>query len=189
VARRRRPGPRLSRHGAARGNEPRGNHEGGLAGAHRADLRHDVLVHRLHLCQTESDRIEPGGTAVTILGTTLGEWRAWDLTPRGLGAIAYLVVFGSILGYSAYAYALRHASATIVGTYAYVNPVIAVLLGWLLLQEPVTGRTFLSMVMIFSAVVWIHFSHKAGRAGQPEHGTAVRPSGRQAVDPSPEATT
>ena len=130
-----------------------------------------------------------GGTAVTILGTTLGEWRVWDLTPRGFGAIAYLVVFGSILGYSAYAYALRHASATIVGTYAYVNPVIAVLLGWLLLHEPVTGRTFLSMAMIFSAVVWIHFSHKAGTAGQPENETAVRPSGRQAVDPSPEATT
>lgn len=130
-----------------------------------------------------------GGTAVTILGTTLGEWSVWDLTPRGLGAIAYLVVFGSILGYSAYAYALRHASATIVGTYAYVNPVIAVLLGWLLLHEPVTGRTFLSMAMIFSAVVWIHFSHKAGTAAQPENAATVRSSGRQAADPTPEAST
>jgi drug/metabolite transporter (DMT)-like permease len=94
------------------------------------------------------------------------------------------VVFGSILGYSAYAYALRHASATIVGTYAYVNPVIAVLLGWLILHEPVTGRTFLSMAMIFSAVVWIHFSHKPQTAAE-----AVRPSRRPTVDPEPEATT
>jgi len=69
-------------------------------------------------------------------------------------------VFGSILGYSAYTYALRHASPTIVGTYAYVNPVIAVLLGWLILREPVTARTFVAMALIVGAVVWIQFSHK-----------------------------
>src|SRR5437867_4405495 len=89
-----------------------------------------------------------GGGAVALVGFALGEWSAWHLTPRGLGAIAYLVVFGSILGYSAYTYALRHASPTIVGTYAYVNPVIAVLLGWLILREPVTARTFVAMAMI-----------------------------------------
>jgi drug/metabolite transporter (DMT)-like permease len=90
------------------------------------------------------------------------------------------VVFGSIVGYSAYSYALRHASATIVGTYAYVNPVIAVLLGALLLHEPVGARTFIAMGMILVAVVWIQFSHK------------LRPSGRPAVSPSgpePEAST
>ncbi len=67
-----------------------------------------------------------GGAAVALVGTLLGEWPSWHLSTRGIGAIAYLVVFGSVLGYSAYSYALRHASATIVGTYAYVNPVIAV---------------------------------------------------------------
>jgi drug/metabolite transporter (DMT)-like permease len=75
------------------------------------------------------------------------------------------VIFGSVLGYSAYSYALRHASATIVGTYAYVNPVIAVLLGWLLLHEVVTGRTFIAMAMILGAVIWIQFSHKLRRSG------------------------
>jgi drug/metabolite transporter (DMT)-like permease len=101
-----------------------------------------------------------GGTTVALVGTALGEWARWHLTGRGVGAIAYLVVFGSVLGYSAYSYALRHASATIVGTYAYVNPVIAVLLGWLLLHEPVGPRTFIAMGMILVAVVWIQFSHK-----------------------------
>lgn len=101
-----------------------------------------------------------GGTAVALVGTLLGEWPRWHLSGRGAGAFAYLVVFGSVLGYSAYAYALRHASATIVGTYAYVNPVIAVLLGWLLLHELVTGRTFVAMAMILGAVIWIQFSHK-----------------------------
>ena len=109
-----------------------------------------------------------GGGAVTLLGTAVGEWSRWHLTPRGAGAIAYLVVFGSILGYSAYTYALRHASATIVGTYAYVNPVIAVLLGWLILHEPITPRTILAMALILAAVVWIQFSHDlpvVGRRG------------------------
>ena len=108
-----------------------------------------------------------GGAAIALVGTLLGEWGRWHLTPKGVGAIAYLVVFGSILGYSAYTYALRHASPTIVGTYAYVNPVIAVLLGWLILQEPVTARTFLAMALILGAVVWIQLSHKIGRTAGP----------------------
>jgi drug/metabolite transporter (DMT)-like permease len=138
-----------------------------------------------------------GGSAVALVGTLLGEWPAWHLSSRGIGAIAYLVVFGSVLGYSAYAYALRHASATIVGTYAYVNPVIAVLLGWLLLREPVHARTFVAMSMILTAVVWIQFSHKLRRADGLTGGRAVEndehgPSGRPTVRPSspePEAST
>ena len=122
-----------------------------------------------------------GGGAVALVGTFLGEWASWHLSPRGVGAIAYLVIFGSILGYSAYSYALRHASATIVGTYAYVNPVIAVLLGWLLLHEPVTSRTFIAMGTILVAVVWIQFSHKLRRS---DGLTAGRPS-----SPEPEAST
>jgi drug/metabolite transporter (DMT)-like permease len=114
-----------------------------------------------------------GGAAVALVGTALGEWPAWHLSPKGLGAIAYLVVFGSILGYSAYTYALRHASATIVGTYAYVNPVIAVLLGWLLLREPIAGRTLAAMALILGAVVWIQFSHKLRRTAHP---APVRPA-------------
>src|SRR3989475_622142 len=108
-----------------------------------------------------------GGGAVALLGTALGEWSRWHLTAKGAGSVAYLVVFGSILGYSAYTYALRHASPTIVGTYTYVNPVIAVLLGWLILGEPVTARTFLAMALIVGAVVWIQFSHKIGRTAAP----------------------
>jgi len=141
-----------------------------------------------------------GGGAVALLGTVLGEWPSWHLSARGIGAIAYLVIFGSIVGYSAYSYALRHASATIVGTYAYVNPVIAVLLGWLLLHEPVGPRTFIAMAMILAAVVWIQFSHRLRRTvGQsdgrtddvytvkPSDGPTVRQS--PTVRPEPEAST
>jgi len=137
-----------------------------------------------------------GGGAVALVGTMLGEWASWHLSTRGIGAIAYLVIFGSILGYSAYSYALRHASATIVGTYAYVNPVIAVLLGWLLLHEPVGSRTFIAMGMILVAVVWIQFSLKQRRIGgsadgRMENAPSIRPSDHPPIrpEPEPEATT
>src|SRR5207245_2078156 len=141
-----------------------------------------------------------GGGSVALVGTLLGEWPSWHLSARGIGAMAYLVIFGSILGYSAYSYALRHASATIVGTYAYVNPVIAVLLGWLLLHEPVGPRTFIAMAMILAAVVWIQFSHRLRRTvgqsdGRTDHAYTVKPSDgpsvRQSptVRPEPEAST
>jgi len=120
-----------------------------------------------------------GGTAVAIVGTALGEWASWHLSSRGMGAISY---------------ALRHASATIVGTYAYVNPVIAVLLGWLLLHEPVGSRTFIAMGMILVAVVWIQFSLKLRRADGRMGGSAETPrpisqAARPPVDPEPEAST
>ena len=100
-----------------------------------------------------------GGAVVSLLGLALGEGGRVQVTATGVEALIYLVIFGSLVGYSAYAYALKHAPATIVGTYAYVNPVIAVLLGWLLLKEPVTARTFVAMALILGAVVWIQFSH------------------------------
>ncbi len=99
-----------------------------------------------------------GGAVITLLGLILGEAGDWKFTANGLGALAYLIVFGSIVGYTAYAYALRHASATVVGTYAYVNPVVAVLLGWLILDEAITLRTILAMGLILGAVLMIQLS-------------------------------
>ena len=125
-----------------------------------------------------------GGSAVIVVGSVLGEWTRWHMSARGAGALAYLVIFGSIIGYSAYTYALRNASPTVVGTYAYVNPVIAVLLGWLILSEPVTPRTFLAMALTIGAVVWIQFSLKRRRTGGPADGrTESEPSGRPTAGP------
>ncbi|HVO36206.1 MAG TPA: EamA family transporter [Gemmatimonadales bacterium] len=107
------------------------------------------------------------GLVVTLLGLAAGEARTVRLTAPGLEALGYLVVFGSIIGYTAYAYALRHASATAVGTYAYVNPPIAVLLGRIFLGEPIGARTVVAMVLILGAVLWIQFSHEVP-APEPE---------------------
>lgn len=101
------------------------------------------------------------GLVVTLLGLAAGEARGVHPTAPGLEALGYLVVFGSIVGYTAYAYALRHASATAVGTYAYVNPPIAVLLGRIFLGEPIGARTVVAMVLILGAVLWIQFAHEA----------------------------
>jgi drug/metabolite transporter (DMT)-like permease len=113
-----------------------------------------------------------GGSVVALVGTALGEWGRWHLAGRGVLALGYLVMFGSIVGYSAYGYALRHAPATIVGTYAYVNPVIAVLLGWVFLREPITGRMVAAIGLTLAAVVWIQLSHKVRPAGHRPMATA-----------------
>jgi drug/metabolite transporter (DMT)-like permease len=101
-----------------------------------------------------------GGGLLIVLGLALGEGPAWHLEGTGLAAMAYLIVFGSIVGYTAYGYALGHASATVVGTYAYVNPVVAVALGWLVLAEPVTARTLAAMGLILGAVLWIQLASR-----------------------------
>ena len=126
-----------------------------------------------------------GGLVISLLGLALGEtgqWRAWRGSAEGLGALGYLVVFGSIVGFTSYAYALRHASATIVGTYAYVNPVVAVLLGWLILHERITGRTIGAMVLILGAVLMIQLGAgargKAGVSAQPAVDGARRQGAR-----------
>ena len=116
-----------------------------------------------------------GGAVITLLGLLLGEAGDWRLSAQGLGALAYLVVFGSIVGFTAYAYALRHSSPTIVGTYAYVNPVVAVLLGWMILNESVTLRTFAAMGLILGAVLMIQLAPR--RVSRPEPRPAPRGAG------------
>ena len=64
-----------------------------------------------------------------------------QIAPGAIWAFVYLVAFGSILTFTAYTYLMRNASPTVVGTAAYINPIVAVLLGWLFLDEPITART------------------------------------------------
>lgn len=75
---------------------------------------------------------------------------AWSL--RGAAAMLYLILFGSIVGYSAYLYALDRLPVSVVSIYTYVNPVVAVLLGWLFYREPFGAREGLAMAVIFLGV-------------------------------------
>jgi drug/metabolite transporter (DMT)-like permease len=96
-----------------------------------------------------------GGLALLVIAAIRRETPHGMLSRTGLLAMGYLIVFGSIVGYTAYAYALNHASATVVGTYAYINPVVTVLLGWLLLHEELGARKLLGMAVVLGAVLWV----------------------------------
>lgn len=110
------------------------------------------------------------GVVITSLGFALGEGPRFHLTTPGAGALVYLIVFGSLVGYSAYNYALTHASATVVGTYTYVNPAIAVLLGWALLNEQIDARVVAGMVIVLAAVVVTQLSWRPAFLRRPAAG-------------------
>ena len=76
-------------------------------------------------------------------------------TPRGVGAIVYLIIFGSIIGYSAYIYALDQLPVSIVSIYNYVNPIVALFLGWLFYREPIGMREIAAMLIIFAGVALV----------------------------------
>jgi drug/metabolite transporter (DMT)-like permease len=76
-------------------------------------------------------------------------------SPASIAALAYLVVFGSMLAYTAYGWLLRHAPISLVGTYAYVNPVVAVGLGTIFLHEEISPRTLLASAIVLGAVAMI----------------------------------
>jgi drug/metabolite transporter (DMT)-like permease len=99
-----------------------------------------------------------GGALLALLGGLNGEWAAFEpakVTAPALWAFAYLVTFGSIVAFMAYAYLLRNARPTVVSTYAFVNPIIAVLLGWWVVGEPVSGRVVVAGALILAALVAI----------------------------------
>jgi drug/metabolite transporter (DMT)-like permease len=99
-----------------------------------------------------------GGAVFAVIGLATGEAGRLDvaaITARSAGAVIYLAVFGSIVAFSAYSWLLRNTKPSVVSTYAYVNPFVAVLLGALLLGEPVTSGMFLAGALILGGVALI----------------------------------
>jgi drug/metabolite transporter (DMT)-like permease len=99
-----------------------------------------------------------GGIALWIVGFFSGEVHSLHLaavSTRSWLAIAYLVFCGSMMGFTAYVYILKTSTATRVATYAFVNPVVALLLGWLVVGEPITVRTILAAAVILAAVLLV----------------------------------
>jgi drug/metabolite transporter (DMT)-like permease len=92
---------------------------------------------------------------VAVVTGDLFRVRLDEITPASLAAIAYLVLVGSLIGYTAYVWLLRVAPISLVATYAFVNPVIAVFLGWLVLAEPLEPRTLVAGAIIVLAVAVI----------------------------------
>lgn len=96
-----------------------------------------------------------GGTVLFGAGLATGEAARWQWTLRGLGALAYLTVFGSCLAYTTYVWLLRHSTPDRLSTISYVNPVIALLLGWWVLDERLSGPRLAGMVVILLGVILV----------------------------------
>jgi drug/metabolite transporter (DMT)-like permease len=99
-----------------------------------------------------------GGLIVLVIGWMLGETNSFDfaaMSPRSMGAWLYLVIFGSFCAFSAYVWLLGNAPPKQIASYAFVNPVVAVLLGWWLADEVVTSRMLVAIVVLVVAVALI----------------------------------
>ena len=115
--------------------------------------------------------------ASSLLTGELGRVDVHAISGRSLLGLAYLIVFGSVVAFSAYTWLLERCSATLVATHTYVNPVIAVLLGWLFVSEPLTMRIVLATGLILSAVLLLKSASSRRPAAQCEElSGAPRPS-------------
>ena len=106
-----------------------------------------------------------GSVALGIVAVVLGEPATVDrsaISTESLVALAYLIVFGSIIALSAYVWLLGQASVASVSTYAFVNPVVALFLGWWWKEEPFGVGTAIASVLILAGVVMIHIARTAG---------------------------
>lgn len=104
-----------------------------------------------------------GGAMLSLVGALRGEFVAVSLgaiSPESWGAFVYLIVAGSLIGFSTFVWLMKHSAPARVATYAYVNPVVAVFLGWVILDEHITSRTLVACAIIVTAVAIIT-THKA----------------------------
>ncbi len=119
-----------------------------------------------------------GGAGLIVLSGFTGEWRRFDagsISLTSAAAWAYLVIFGSLVAFSAYTYILKVSTPAKVATYAYVNPIVAVFLGWLA-GEAVTARTVAGSIIIIAAVAFIT---------QARTGNARLPRMEETAEPEP----
>ncbi|HEX2980656.1 MAG TPA: EamA family transporter [Anaerolineaceae bacterium] len=99
-----------------------------------------------------------GGAGLLVLGLVTGEFQRIDInaiSTQSLLGVGYLIIFGSLVGFAAYTWLLRSAPTSLVSTYAYVNPVIAIVIGHFLAGEELTARTVISAAIILGSVILI----------------------------------
>jgi drug/metabolite transporter (DMT)-like permease len=104
-----------------------------------------------------------GGLMLSTLGFATGEAAAWHWSKPGLAAMAYLTIFSSCLAYTAFAWLAKNTTPALVGTYSYVNPAIAAVLGWWFLDEHLGAHQLLGMLVIFAGVALVSWPQKEVR--------------------------
>jgi drug/metabolite transporter (DMT)-like permease len=121
-----------------------------------------------------------GGLFLTAAGTIRGEWSDLHFSARSAWALAYLSTVGAIGGLVAYTYALRHLSMSFVSLYAYINPIIAVALGIVLLNEPFDSRMAAAAGLVFAGVAIVRWGAQR-RAAPGDVSEAARPESRRRI--------
>lgn len=117
-----------------------------------------------------------GSAGLFLAATFFGEWKALDLSAisaRSVFGLGYLIVAGSLIGFTSYSWLLRNAPVSLVSTYAYVNPVVAILLGAWLASELLNVPIILSALVIIASVVVINTSKQARPHERPETAASV----------------
>ncbi|MCU0440777.1 MAG: EamA family transporter [Bacteroidia bacterium] len=110
------------------------------------------------------------GLVLLVLGSSLGEWNQFNPAVEAWWSIAYLVVFGSLIGYGSFMYILKHLPATIVSTYAYINTIVAVLLGWFWLNEKLNAGIAIAVLLTICGVYLVNhsFASKPPKSDEPK---------------------
>ncbi|HEU4525003.1 MAG TPA: EamA family transporter [Gemmatimonadales bacterium] len=139
-----------------------------------------VIVRRggtpLPVAQSTAMQLGAGAAALLVASLTVGELRDWspaEITPRALLSLGFLVIGGTVLGFGAYTWLLRVTSAAAVSTYAFVNPVVALLLAWAVGDGELSARTALAAVLVVGAVV---FTRESGRRAERQAPVVRRPA-------------
>jgi drug/metabolite transporter (DMT)-like permease len=104
------------------------------------------------------------GLILMAIGASFGEFKRFVFDPLGVGALIYLIIFGSIVGYGSFIYALSKLPSSKVSMYAYINPVIAVILGWLVLGERMDGWMITGTAVVLAGVVVVNSEKTPGKA-------------------------
>jgi drug/metabolite transporter (DMT)-like permease len=110
------------------------------------------------------------GVLLGVAGLALGEGshvHPGNVSAASLAAFAFLIVFGSIIAFTAYAWLLNNAGTTLLSTYAYVNPAVAVFLGWALVGEHVGGKEIAAGIVIISSIALLVFGRAPRLAAEP----------------------
>lgn len=119
-----------------------------------------------------------GGVMLMVVSASAGEFGELQVSAvpaKGWLALVYLIVLGSLLGYTAYGYLLANAPLSLVGTYAYVNPVVAVLLGWAILAEPVTAIVLVGGTLVVGGVVLVMNGERASARARRKEAADLAP--------------
>lgn len=122
-----------------------------------------------------------GGLLCLLFGGVMGEWTQFHIalvSRRSAFALGYLILFGSIIGFSAYIWLLKVADPTLVTTNTYVNPVVAVILGWMLAGEQMTTHDALAALLIVLSVIIVHKGSNRKAVAPPQKEQVALASGR-----------